>query len=158
MNKCWANAAKREVNRHRHARGQSAVELALVTPIMIVLLLVAADFGRVFYTSIAVNNAARAAAQYGSQSVVTAADSVGMAAAAKTDGWTGLNVSATQCTCQTSTSVTQCTTIASTYCTNNPQATYVSVTVQAPFQTLVTYPGLPSSITLTGHAIMQVQQ
>ncbi len=68
MNKCWANAAKRAVNRRRHARGQSAVELALVTPIMIVLLLVAADFGRVFYTSIAVNNAARARpAQYGSR-------------------------------------------------------------------------------------------
>jgi Flp pilus assembly protein TadG len=139
-------------------RGQSAVELALVTPILIVLLLVAADFGRVFYTSIAVNNAARAAAQYGSSSIVTAADAAGMTAAARTDGWTSLSATASQCTCQISTTVTECTTIASTYCTNNPTATYVLVTVTAPFTTLVTYPGLPSSITLTGHAIMQVQQ
>ena len=138
--------------------GQSAVELALVTPILVVLLLVAADFARVFYTSIAVNNAARAAAQYGSSSIVTAADSAGMTAAAQADGWSGLNVSASQCTCLTSTTVTECTTIDSTYCTNNPAATYVLVTVTAPFNTLVTYPGLPSSITLTGHAIMQVQQ
>jgi len=141
--------------RVRWHRGQSAVELALVTPILIVLLVVAADFGRVFYTSIAVNNAARAGAQYGSESIVTAADSAGITAAAKTDGWSGLNVSASQCTCETSTIVAAC---ATSYCTNNPAATYVTVTVTAPFTTLVNYPGLPSSITLTGHAIMQVQQ
>jgi len=71
-------------SRVRWPRGQSAVELALVTPILIVLLLVAADFGRVFYTSIAVNNAARAGAQYGSHSIVTAANSAGITAAART--------------------------------------------------------------------------
>lgn len=136
-------------------RGQSAVELALVTPILVVLLLVAADFGRVFYTSIAVDNAARAGAQYGSHSIVTAADSAGITAAAKTDGWSSLNVSASQCTCITSTNVAAC---ATSYCTNNPSATYVTVTVTAPFTTLVNYPGLPSSITLTGRAIMEVQQ
>jgi Flp pilus assembly protein TadG len=139
-------------------RGQSAVELALVTPVLIVLLLVAADFGRAFYTSIAVNNAARAGAQYGSSSIVTAADTAGMQAAARTDGWSGLNVTATQCTCQTSTTVTECSTLSATYCTNSPQATYVTVTVSYPFTTLVKYPGLPSSLTLTGQAIMQVQQ
>lgn len=142
-------------SRLRWLRGQSAVELALVTPILVVLLLVAADFGRVFYTSIAVNNAARAGAQYGSESIVTAADSAGITAAARTDGWSSLSVTATQCTCETSTIVTAC---ATSYCTNNPSATYVTVTVTAPFTTLVAYPGLPSSITLTGQAIMQVQQ
>jgi Flp pilus assembly protein TadG len=142
-------------SRLRWVRGQSAVELALVTPILVVLLVVAADFGRVFYTSIAVNNAARAGAQYGSESIVTAADSAGITAAAKTDGWSSLNVTAGQCTCETSTIVAAC---ATSYCTNNPSATYVTVTVTAPFTTIVKYPGLPSSITLTGHAIMQVQQ
>jgi len=142
-------------SRVRWPRGQSAVELALVTPILIVLLLVAADFGRVFYTSIAVNNAARAGAQYGSHSIVTAANSAGITAAARTDGWSSLTVNASQCTCLSSTNVTAC---ASSYCTNNPSATYVMVTVTAPFTTLVAYPGLPSSFTLTGQAVMQVQQ
>lgn len=142
-------------SRLRWLRGQSAVELALITPILVVLLLVAADFGRVFYTSIAVNNAARAGAQYGSHSIVTAADSTGIAAAARTDGWTSLGVTASQCTCLSSTNVAAC---ATSYCTNSPSASYVTVTVTAPFTTLVKYPGLPSSITLTGQAIMQVQQ
>jgi Flp pilus assembly protein TadG len=40
-------------------RGQALVELALVTPILLLLLLAAVDLGRVFYAQIAVTNAAR---------------------------------------------------------------------------------------------------
>lgn len=138
------------------------VELALALPVLILLLLVAADFGRLFYVWIAVNNAARAGAQYGSQTVITAANSAGMILAATTDGAniTGLCTSgypcaATQCTCITGTSVPVCS--GSAYnCANAPKATYVEVDVQAPFNTLVSYPGIPSSITVSAKAIMQV--
>lgn len=41
------------------SRGQSLVELALVTPILLLLLLAAIDLGRVFYVKIAVANSAR---------------------------------------------------------------------------------------------------
>jgi Flp pilus assembly protein TadG len=137
--------------------GQSAAELALIAPILLLLLLASADFARVFYMAIAVNNAARAGAQYGSQTVITAADSQGMAAAAKSDGSNVPNLTATasQCTCEASTTVTAC---SASYCTNNPTATFVEVDTSAPFQTLVTYPGIPSSLTLSGKAIMAVQQ
>lgn len=137
--------------------GQSLLELAVAIPVLILLLVAAADFGRAFYLSIALNNAARAGAQYGSQTVITAADLNGMVQATKTDGANIPNLSATasQCTCESSTSVTAC---AASYCANDPQATFVEVDVQAPFQTLVSYPGIPSSITLAGKAIMQVAQ
>jgi Flp pilus assembly protein TadG len=49
--------------RSRWARGQSMTELALAAPALVLLFLAAADFGRLFYTWIAVNNAARAGAQ-----------------------------------------------------------------------------------------------
>jgi Flp pilus assembly protein TadG len=139
------------------ARGQSAVELALVVPVLLLLLLAAADFGRIFYMSIGVMDAARAGAQYGSQSVITAADSPGMVAAAKKDGSNLANLSATasQCTCASSVTVTAC---PSSYCTNAPQATFVEVDTQGLFQTLVSYPGIPSSTTLSSKAIMQVEQ
>jgi len=137
--------------------GQSAVELALIATVLMSLFLGAADFSRLFYTSIAVNNAARAGAQYGSQSLTTAADASGMQTAATTDGSNiaGITASASQCTCTSSTGVAAC---AANYCTDNPQATYVTVTTHATFTTFVTYPGIPSSTTLTGKAIMQVQQ
>jgi Flp pilus assembly protein TadG len=136
--------------------GQSAVELALLTPVLMALLLIAADLGRVFYFAIVVDSAARAGAQYGSQSVITAADSAGIKAAAKTDAnnISGLSVTASQCTCESSTTVTAC---ASSYCTNSSSATYVLVNTQMTFHTVVTYPGIPSSISLSGEAIMQVQ-
>lgn len=140
------------------ARGQSYVELAFALPVLAMILVVAADFGRLFYTYLEVINAARAAAQYGSNSVVTAADSSGMVAAAKQDGVNvaNLTVTANQCTCGTATaSVPAC---SSNYCTNDPQGNYVVVKAQTPFSTIVKYPGVPSSITLKSQAVMQVQQ
>ena len=139
------------------ANGQSMVELALAMPVLTLLLLGVADFGRLFYVWIAVNNAAQAAAQYGSQSVITAADATGIAQAAKTDGSdiAGLSATASQCTCASGTSVTVCS--GTSYnCTNAPQATYVEVDTQATFHTLINYPGIPSPITVSGKAIMQV--
>jgi Flp pilus assembly protein TadG len=140
------------------ARGQSYVELAFALPVLVIILVVAADFGRLFYTYLEVINAARAGAQYGSNSVITAADAAGMAAAAKQDGANvpNLTVSASQCTCGTSTAfIPAC---SSSYCTNDPQGNYVVVNAQVPFATIVRYPGVPSSITLKGQAVMQVQQ
>ncbi len=141
----------------RWRRGQSAVELAVAVPALIVLLLAAADFGRIFYVSIALNNAARAGAQYGSQTVITAADASGMINAARSDGSNiaNLNVTASQCTCESSTNVAAC---PSAYCASDAQATFVEVDARATFNTIVTYPGIPSSTTLTGKEIMQVAQ
>jgi PKD repeat protein len=50
--------------RERGNRGQSLVEFALVVPVLLVILLVAIDFGRIFLGWIELNNAARIAANY----------------------------------------------------------------------------------------------
>lgn len=105
-----------------------------------------------------VEKAARAGAQYGSNSVITAADAAGMKAAAKQDGANvaNLTVTASQCTCGTVTaSIPAC---SSGFCTNDPQGNYVVVNAQAPFSTVLAFPGVPSSITLKSQAVMQVQQ
>jgi len=47
------------------SRGQALVEFAIVLPLLAVLLVMAIDFGRVFFTYIALENAAREAAAYG---------------------------------------------------------------------------------------------
>ena len=53
--------------RHLRARrrGQALVEFALVLPIMLFLLVIAIDFGRLFYLNIGINNGAREGAAYG---------------------------------------------------------------------------------------------
>ena len=141
----------------KSSRGQSMVEFAVAVPVLCLLLVASADFARVFYFSIAINNAARAGAQYGSQSITTAGDINGMKSAATQDAPDLPTIAATAqlCTCGTGSSVTAC---ASRYCTNNPTGNYVEVDTTMTFTTTITYPGVPSSIALAGKAIMQVQQ
>ncbi len=51
----------------RRHRGQSLVEFTLVAPVLVVLLVVVADFGRLFATGISVESAARDAAEVAAQ-------------------------------------------------------------------------------------------
>ncbi len=138
------------------AKGQSLVEMAAVLPVLAILLVVAADFGRLYYTNIEVIEAARAGAQYGSQSVTTAANLHGMQTAAQNDAVNvpGMGAVASQCTCATGSTVTACPT---SYCTGSPAgATFVEVDTSTTFNTLVSYPGVPSSVPLSGKAVMMV--
>jgi Flp pilus assembly protein TadG len=143
----------------RRSRGQSMLELAMALPFLLILFLVAADFGRVFYLGIEVGNAARAGAQYASQGVATAVDTPGIKNAAALDAanLSNLSVSSSNCTCVSPIPSGQ-TACASSYCTNSPNANYVEVDAFATFKTLVKYPGVPSSVTVPGRAIVQVQQ
>ena len=137
--------------------GQSAVEFGIAVPILAVLLVAASDFARVFFFSIAVNNAARAGAQYGSQNVINAKDTSGMQTAATNDASNvpGITAVASSCTCAASTTVTNC---GSSYnCADYPKATFVEVDTSATFNTIVNYPGLANSFSLTGKAILPVQ-
>jgi Flp pilus assembly protein TadG len=139
--------------------GQAATELALVAPVLAVLLIGAGDFARAFYFNQQVIAAARAGAQYASQSVTTASDTTGIRAAAIANGInvSGLDATSTSCTCQSPPPTGQ-TACANGYCNGaNSQATYVTVTTTATFRTLVSYPGVPRTSTMSGKAIMQVQ-
>lgn len=48
------------------SRGQALVEFALIVPVMLLLLVIAIDFGRLFFSYIQISNAAREGAAYGS--------------------------------------------------------------------------------------------
>ena len=133
------------------------VEMAAVLPVLALLLLAAADFGRLYYTNIEVVDAARAGAQYGSQSVITAADAPGMRRSASNAApdLSGMSPTASQCTCIGGSSVTTCPT---SYCTTSPTGTFVEVDTSATYNTIVSWPGIPSSVTLNGKAVMLVEQ
>lgn len=143
----------------RGAKGQSTVEMAVLVPFLALILLAAADFGRMFYMSVQLRGAARAGAQYGSFSNNTWSDTTHMQSVALSQ----LNLvgasptaSASYCTC-VSGGTPAC---GSSYdCTDlGSYGLYVSVTTSALFKTIVTYPGIPSSVTLTSTAIMPVQE
>jgi Flp pilus assembly protein TadG len=136
-------------------RGQSAVELALLTPVLVLVLVVAADFSRVYYMSIEAANAARAGVQYGAQSTTKASDTAGMQQAALNDAsdLSGLTAIASNfCECPPSISHVTC---SSTTCSGMEM--YVQVNTSAHFQTLVHYPGVPSTVTLNESALMRAE-
>lgn len=147
------------VDPHRET-GQALVELVLIFPVFILLLVGAAEFGRLAYAAIEVANAARAAAAYGSQSHITASDIAGMQTAADEDATnvTNLVVTATQlCSCSNGTAIT-CADAGTTCLSPGRIIEDVQVNTSASVDPLFYYPGLPKTFTLNGQAIMRVEQ
>jgi len=63
--------------------GQSLVELALLTPLLLLLLIGIVEMGRYAYLSIVLGNAAETGALYGAQNLAASADTNGIKAAAR---------------------------------------------------------------------------
>jgi Flp pilus assembly protein TadG len=147
-------------NAIRDDRGQAFVELALVLPIFILLLVGAAEVGRIAFAAIEVSNAARAGVSYGAQNHATASDSSGIQTAAIQDGpdLTDLQAVATQaCTCSSGSAIT-CANAGTNCLAPNRIIEYVQVQTSAVVGTVFKFPGIPSSITLRGYAMMRVEQ
>jgi Flp pilus assembly protein TadG len=132
--------------------GQSLVELALMIPVLGMLLFGAIDFGRGYYLSIEVTNAARAGAQFG----VENASAARMQTAAKSDAPDVAGITATAsygCECPDGTGqIADCS--SSPGCAN--AVNYVQVTTNATYTPLIPWPGIPSSIPLQGQAKMRI--
>ena len=141
------------VRLRRCESGSSLLEFALVLPVLLVLLIGLIDLGRAAYFGILTSNAARAGAQYGAQSIYTSTDTTGMSNAAIADA-PGIGLTAvgtTLCTVDGG-GLTSC----PSNITGQTVVYYVKVHVSGTFASLVTYPGLPSSIPIGGDAIMRV--
>jgi Flp pilus assembly protein TadG len=67
--------ASRIRRRRERSRAQALVEFAIILPVFLFLVLMAVDFGRLFFTYVQVSNAAREAASYGA---VQPTDEAGM--------------------------------------------------------------------------------
>ena len=138
--------------------GQTLLEVALLTPLLLLLLVGIFEVGRFAYYSIEVSNAARAAVQYGAQSLADAKDSVGLTQAAKSDSpdLSGLTVNPTVlCACSESPSAyVACPALA---CTGHP-VVFVQVDTNATITPFFHYPGFPTTFPVNGHAMMRVAQ
>jgi Flp pilus assembly protein TadG len=138
-------------------RGQSLVEAALVTPLLITILVGGAELGRVAYAAIEVANAARAGAQYAAQSGYSASDTTGISNAAANDAGnlTSLTTSSSY-TCVCSDGSTS--TCANTDCANSHIEQTVTVNTQATINPMFHIPGLPTPYTVKGKAVQKCVQ
>src|SRR5438876_6289486 len=140
--------AKNGKDRRADGKVTADVELALILPVLMMLLLGCIGFGRFPHSYIAVTNAARVGAGFGSVNPYTTATDKEWNAAIKSavvDEMSKLNgFDSTQLI------------VPST----KPQSGNVTVTVKYPFQTVVDWsliwPGLPKSVTMQQVAVMPV--
>jgi Flp pilus assembly protein TadG len=158
-------------------RGQSLVEVALLTPLLLALSIGLIELGRYAYISILVGNAARAGAAYASQSLPQSVDTGGIQTAADNDfqnngqSTASLTVtSKTVCACDNGGKLSPDPPTTG-YCDPPPTGTnssagtcspgnwvvMVSVTASGTFNSLFKYPGIPSSIAVSSTSMLRVQ-
>jgi Flp pilus assembly protein TadG len=155
----------------KSSSGQSLLEVALLTPMLLALLLGSIELGRYAYISILVGNAARAGAAYGAQNLILSADTAGIQTAAKNDfqnngqNTTNLTVtSSNSCGCDSNGTIAaapSCSTATNpnaSICATGHWIVMVSVTASGTFTSLFNYPGIPSPLIVSNTATMRVAQ
>jgi Flp pilus assembly protein TadG len=145
--------------RTRGQRGQSIAEVALVTPLLLMLLVGTIEIGRYAYYGIEVANAARAGVQYGAQSLADSIDLAGITAAAQRDAPEVTSLSVTShnlCACSNSpANFVGC---PARNCSLGHPVVFLQVDTSAQIAPLFHYPGLPAAFNASGQAIMRVAQ
>jgi Flp pilus assembly protein TadG len=138
-------AGGRAHNRRPGEAGQSLVELTLAMPLLILIMLASADFGRAFYAHIIIAGAAQKGAIYASSSAAAAADQTGIQNAALADTTTLFDRSPANPT------------VTSVSSTDPYGFQTVDVTVTYDFRPLIPYPGLPGTFTMARSVGMRVK-
>ncbi|HBI42058.1 MAG TPA: hypothetical protein DDY78_04255 [Planctomycetales bacterium] len=128
------------VLKKRRRPGAAAVELAVVSPFLVFLFVIAVDFGRIFYFSQTIENCARNGAIYGSNLTTAQSPYSNIQQAALADA-ENLNPQPT---------------VTSATGTDASGNAYVQVTVAWQFKTITTYPGVPSPVNLSRTVQMRV--
>jgi Flp pilus assembly protein TadG len=121
--------------RSNHRAGAAIVELSLLLPMLLFLLLAGMDYSRVFKTSVIVCNCARNGALYASDPNISDRSQFDTLDAAIRADASELDASLLNYTTQEGTD-------ASGY-------GWTQVTVTYPFQTVINYPGIPSSVVIS---------
>lgn len=141
---------------HKAQAGVALVEFALLMPLLSLLLIGIVEFARFEYYSILVANAARAGVQYGAQNLITADDTTDMNSAATSDEGSLSTIKVTSsghyCKCADGTTST----CLSGDCSSSHRLTYVFVDTSGTFTSLFSFPGIPSTFTVTSDAVLQV--
>jgi Flp pilus assembly protein TadG len=140
------------------------LEFAFAAPIVIFLLVGLIELGRFGYFAILASNAARAGAQYGAQDLMTAFDTAGISSAATADGqnlpnWSaadGGQITVNQLCSINGGALHSCDLVVESSSAPENTIYYVQVQVTGHFSSLLSYPGLPASLPISGSATMRV--
>ncbi|MBC7005068.1 pilus assembly protein [Photobacterium sp. BZF1] len=149
--------------------GIAIVEFTLVLPVLLFILIAVLDFGRAMHAGIVLNSATRAAVGYGAQDIDKSVDINGMTSIANLEAQQMLDAddeedvinlqitNSLQCSCSDGVS-TQINTDEDCD-TNNAclVARYVVVDATYDFKTLISFPFIPDTVSLSRSASMRLE-
>jgi Flp pilus assembly protein TadG len=142
----------------RNRKGSALIELAIVAPILVLIALGVADFGRVFLTAITVTHAAKAGAQYGAQDVTTSANFAAINQFVRADASpTVLDSVKSSSTCRCSSGVTPPGGCSGSCPGYGAVQVFLTVRAKKTVTTFFRYPGLPRTIPVSRNVIFRVQ-
>jgi Flp pilus assembly protein TadG len=131
----------------RFPRGAAAIEFAIVLPILLMVLLGATDFGRFSYSAIAVSNAARSGAAFGSMNPLDSNTQAAWHSAVRQATVDELSQSPAFDISKL--------TVTATSTTESGGLRRVSVQVTYPFRTIIAWSFIPSSLNLQHTVVMR---
>jgi Flp pilus assembly protein TadG len=140
----------------RPRRGIAVIEFALVMPVLFFLVAAVVDYTLLMRAAIAVGDAARAGAQYGSLNIANAANTSAIQAAAvnAAPDIPGLTATAAKvCQCSNGSTIN----CSGGTCPSGPVRTYVQVTVKTTVNPLFSYPNLGYTGAVVATATMRAQ-
>lgn len=146
----------------RSRLGSVAIELALLAPVLAGILIAVVDFGSYIYSSMQMQSASRAGAQYAIQSSGNSSDATAISdavLASSSDLQSGISVaSVTFCACAdgSSTAVSATTGCSGTCAGGESPALTVQVTVSNTFTPMFSWPGIPDSLLIEGVTALRV--
>jgi Flp pilus assembly protein TadG len=148
--------------------GASIVEVALLTPVLILILFGMIDLGRFVFLGIELTSAARAGAQYGSLSQSNASNTSAITTAAQNDVPDLLgaqysfavttNTSSCWCANLPGTVVACSTSYPYTSCLTSSQIVLLQVNTQATYSPWIPFPPFNKTFTIKGQAMMPTGQ
>jgi Flp pilus assembly protein TadG len=145
------------LNLLRETKGVAALEFALIGPFLCLFILGVVDLGFGFQAQMAVTQAAQAGS-YAALLNGFNTDTISSAVANST-GMSGITASPTptqSCGCPSGTAVTT-TACGSTCSSGQAPGTYIMVTAQYQYTTMLTYPGLSSPMTLAASSTVRIK-
>jgi len=146
----------------RRRDGTSAIELALILPVIAAMIVPLADLGMAAFTKMEVQNAAQAGADYAlkNASGTFNATNIGTAVTSATalSGLTATPTPSESCACVSGTTITDTTAPpCSTGCASGTEGIYVTVGAQASYTPLFPYPTIPGAITFNATSQVRIK-
>ena len=129
---------KSNIKRAKSRRGSATVELAVVTPVLLLLIFGACDYGRSMGTSLQVTNAARIGAEYGATHRFSAST--------KTDWENQIRIAVASELASITNYDPQCSFLTIQTVLEDDEIHRVTVNLEYRFQTVISWPALPNTI------------